>query len=128
MVVTCFVQFRILLFLWQTQKLKNKFFWVLREKETFACAIFTKICYVACRINRASKLIYLRACLHEHDRAGLTDKPATAQFPSFIGINFHFRGSFRLSCTPIRKVLLGHWDTFWILKIYSKLSWVLHLK
>ena len=38
-------------------------FWVLREKETFACAIFANICYVACAINRVGKLIYLRDLL-----------------------------------------------------------------
>ena len=38
-------------------------FWVLREKETFARAIFTNICYVACTINRVGKLIYLRDLL-----------------------------------------------------------------
>ena len=36
--------------------------------------IFGKICYVACVINRAGKLIFLHACLHEHNRTGLTDK------------------------------------------------------
>ena len=42
--------------------------------ETFACTIFCKICYVACAINCAGKLICLRACLHECDRMGLIDK------------------------------------------------------
>ena len=37
-------------------------------KKTFACAIFGKICYVACVINPASKLICLYACLHGCDR------------------------------------------------------------
>ena len=45
------------------------------KKETFACMIFSKICYVACTISRAGKLICLHVCLHEHDHAGLTDKP-----------------------------------------------------
>ena len=46
-----FVQFTILPFLWQTQKLKTKSLWVLRKKETLACAIFGKSCYVACTIT-----------------------------------------------------------------------------
>ena len=33
------------------------------KKETFACVVFSKICYVACAINRAGKLICLCACL-----------------------------------------------------------------
>ena len=40
-------------------------------KETFDCMIFAKICYVACAINCAGKLICLRAYLHERDYAGL---------------------------------------------------------
>ena len=36
--------------------------------------IFGKICFVACTINHADKLICLHACLHERDRAGLIDK------------------------------------------------------
>ena len=46
------------------------------KKETFACAIFGKICYVACAINHARQLICLRASLHEGDCAGLIEKPA----------------------------------------------------
>ena len=46
------------------------------KKETFACAIFCKICYIACAINRAGQLIYLRASLHERDGADLIYKPA----------------------------------------------------
>ena len=45
------------------------------KKKKLACAIFIKICYVVCAINRAGKLICLHACLHEPDRAGLIDKP-----------------------------------------------------
>ena len=44
------------------------------KKETFACAIFSKICYVASAISCTGKLICLHACLHERDRAGLIDK------------------------------------------------------
>ena len=33
-----------------------------------------KISYIACAINRAGKLICLRACLHGRDRKGLIDK------------------------------------------------------
>ena len=56
-----FCSIHILLFLWQTQKFKDKSLLSFRKKETFACAIFGKICYVACTINRAGKLIRLRA-------------------------------------------------------------------
>ena len=45
------------------------------KKETFACANFSKICYIACPINRTGKLICLRASLHECDCTGLIDKP-----------------------------------------------------
>ena len=62
-------------FSYDTQKLKNKSLLSLEKKETFACAIFGKS-YVAYAINRAGKLICLRACLHKRDRAGLIDKPA----------------------------------------------------
>ena len=48
----------------------------MRKKETLACVIFGKICYVACAINRAGKLIFLRACLHDSDHVGFIDKPA----------------------------------------------------
>ena len=62
----------------QTQTFKNKSSLSLEEKkETFACAIFDKICYVACAINCAGKLICLRACLHKQDRMVLIDKPET---------------------------------------------------
>ena len=44
------------------------------KKETFACTIFGKTCYVACAINRAGQLICLLANLYELDRAGLIDK------------------------------------------------------
>ena len=47
-------------------------FW---KKKTFACAIFGKICYVVCVINRASKSICLRTCLRECNSVGLIDKP-----------------------------------------------------
>ena len=66
----------ILIFLWQTQKLKNKS--LLSDegkKEVFAGTIFGNICCVACAINRAGKLICLRACLHERDRTVVIDKP-----------------------------------------------------
>ena len=46
------------------------------KKETFAGAIFCKICYVACTILKAGKLICLCVCLHECNCAGLIDKPA----------------------------------------------------
>ena len=39
------------------------------------CTIFGKICYVACPVNRAGKLICLRAYLHERDCTGLIGKP-----------------------------------------------------
>ena len=65
------------LFLWQTQKLKNTSLLSLKKKKgTFACAIFGKICYVACVINRAGQLICLHASLHERNRAGLIYKSA----------------------------------------------------
>ena len=38
-------------FLWETQKLKSKSLLSLEKKETFVCAIFGKIYYVACAIN-----------------------------------------------------------------------------
>ena len=61
----------ILLFWWQ--KFKGKSLLSLQKKEAVACATlkFGKICYVACAINHAGKLI----CLHERDRVGLIDKP-----------------------------------------------------
>ena len=55
------------------QKLKNVSLLSLEKKETFACAVFGKICYAACSINRAGQLICLRASLHERDRTGLID-------------------------------------------------------
>ena len=68
----------ILLFWWQKQKFKGKSLLSLQKKETFACATlkFGKICYVACAINHAGKLICLHAWLHEQDRVGLIDKSA----------------------------------------------------
>ena len=62
-------------FLLAHKDLRTSLFWVFRKKETFVCAIFDKICYIACVINRADKLIYLRACLHERDCTGFIDKP-----------------------------------------------------
>ena len=60
----------------QTQKFKNNSPLSLqKKKQPFACAIFGKICYVACAINCAGKLIRLCACLHERDLADLIDKP-----------------------------------------------------
>ena len=56
----------------------------LDKKETFACAIFGKICYVACLINRAGQLICLHASLHKSDRAGLIDKPACMDQVKFV--------------------------------------------
>ena len=47
----------------------------MRKNKTFACTIFGKICYVACAIKYAGKLICLRACLHLRDHVGLIDKP-----------------------------------------------------
>ena len=55
------------------------------KKETFACLIFDKICYVLCMINHADKMICLHACLHKHDRMGVTDKPAEIS----LGMHFH---------------------------------------
>ena len=52
--------------------------WVSFEsgrKQTFTWAICSKICCIACMINHAGKLIYLCACLHKQDCAGLLDKP-----------------------------------------------------
>ena len=63
-------------FLMTDTKIKGQVFFEFSEKkETFACAIFSKICYVAYAINRACNLICLRACLHQRDRARLIDKP-----------------------------------------------------
>ena len=42
--------------------------------------IFGKICYVACVISHAGKLICLHACLHECDHAGLIGKPDLVGF------------------------------------------------
>ena len=47
-----------------------------KKKGTFAYAIFSKICYVACAINHAGKLICLHACLHVGNWVCLIDKPA----------------------------------------------------
>ena len=58
------------------QKLKNVSLLSLEKKETFACAIFGKICYVASAINHAGQMIYLRVSLLEHDGVGLIDKLA----------------------------------------------------
>ena len=70
-------------FLWQTQKLSNKSLLSLeKKKETFAWAIFSKICYAACAINRAGKLICLHTCMHKHDRAHLIDKPTWKPRPN----------------------------------------------
>lgn len=55
-----------------------------KKKETFACTTFGKTCYVACAINYARKLIYLRASLHECDRTGLIDKPITLEPTVYI--------------------------------------------
>ena len=63
-------------FLITDAKIKEHFsFESWEKKETFACAIFGKICYVACAINRAGQLICLRASLHA-DRACLIYKSA----------------------------------------------------
>ena len=62
-------------FLMTDTKIKGQVSFEPLEKKKLACAIFDKICYVACAINRAGKLICMRACLHERDRAGLIDKP-----------------------------------------------------
>ena len=62
------------IFSYGTQKLKNKSLLSLKKKETFASVIFGKICYVACVINHAGKLICLHVWLHEHNFMGLIDK------------------------------------------------------
>ena len=64
-----------------TKKIKSLL--SLEKKEAFACVIFGKICYVACVINHAGKLICLRACLHMRNRVGLIDKPnpLTTSYP-----------------------------------------------
>ena len=62
-------------FLMTDTKIKEQVSFESWENEVFLCVIFEKICYVACAINRTGKLIYLHACLHEHNRAGLFDKP-----------------------------------------------------
>ena len=67
--------FLIYLFLWQTQKLSTSLFKSWEKRYIFACMISSKICYVACTINHAGKLICLCAYLHEHNRVGLIDKP-----------------------------------------------------
>ena len=73
--IECFAQFMILLFLWQTQKFKDKSLLSLQKKGTFACTIFGKICYVPSTINCTDKSICLHACLHQHNCVGLIDKP-----------------------------------------------------
>ena len=57
-----------------THKFKDKSLSGLQKKKTFACAIFSKICYVARPVNPTGKLICLRISLHERDRADLIDK------------------------------------------------------
>ena len=64
----------ILLFLWETQKFKDKSLLSLEKKKTFAGANFSKICWNACPINCSGKFICLHAYLHEHSHVGLTDK------------------------------------------------------
>ena len=76
-------------FLMTDTKIKDKSLLSLQKKETFAHAIFSKICYVACAINCAGKMIYLRACLHKHDCTGPIGKPdackkSTASLTSFL--------------------------------------------
>ena len=56
----------------------------VKKKKNFVCAIFGKICYVVCAINRAGKLICLRACLHERNHAGLIDKPGVGFIVSLL--------------------------------------------
>ena len=51
------------------RNLRTSLLWVLRKKSTFACTIFSKICYVAWEINCAGKL------RHEHNHVGLNNKP-----------------------------------------------------
>ena len=43
----------LITFSYDTKKLKSKSLLSLEKKETFACLIFGKICYVACAINCA---------------------------------------------------------------------------
>ena len=62
-------------FLMTDTKIKGQVSFESSEKKKLACMIFSKICYVACAINCAGKLIYLHACLHKCDGAGLIDKP-----------------------------------------------------
>ena len=53
-------------------------FRVLRKRKLLPAWFSVKICCVACAINRTGKLIYLCACLHEHNCAGLYHKPELA--------------------------------------------------
>ena len=46
------------------------------EEKKLACTVFGKICYVACTTDHTGQLVCLCASLHEHDCAGLIDKPA----------------------------------------------------
>ena len=76
-------------FLMTDTKIKDKSLLSLLKKETFTRAIFSKICYVACTINYAGKMIYLRACLHKHNCTGPIGKPdackkLTASLTSFL--------------------------------------------
>ena len=68
--------------LWKTQKLSNKSLLSSeRKKSTFACAIFGKICYVACAINRAGKSVCLRACLPARARSRRSHWQACFTYP-----------------------------------------------
>ena len=49
----------------------------VKEHVSFeSCAIFGKICYVACVINHPGQLICLHASLHKRNHAGLIENPA----------------------------------------------------
>ena len=57
-------------------KIKEHFSVEYWQKKTFACAIFGKICYVACAITRSDQLICLHASPHDSDSTGFIDKAA----------------------------------------------------
>ena len=64
-------------------KIKERVSFESSGKKTFACAIFGKICYVACVINRTGRLIFRRADLHECDFS-LTSFHLKARFNKVI--------------------------------------------
>ena len=64
---------------------RTHLFWVSRKKETFACTIFSLICYVACAINCADQVIAcMPACMRAIAQVSLTSMHLKAKFNKTI--------------------------------------------